>query len=77
MTGMASCKISMWLVDMTVRDALRLLKPSRTVMICDIDQMPLEEGIAGGLLDESCYLDSPAVYAEDDTPYLIVAGMAV
>lgn len=62
---------------MKVRDALRLLSPTRTVVICDIDQMPLEEGVAGGLLDESQYLDSPAVYAEDDTPYLIVAGMAV
>lgn len=62
---------------MTVRDALRLLPSSRTVMICDIDQMPLEEGVAGGLLDESQYLDHPAVYAEEDTPYLIIAGMAV
>jgi len=62
---------------MKVRDALRLIHSSRTVMICDIDQMPLEEGTAGGLLDESQYLDSPAAYAEVDMPYLIVAGIAV
>ena len=62
---------------MKVREALKLLPPNRTVVICDIDQMPLEEGVAGGLLDESMYLDSPAVYAEDDTPYLICAGMVI
>lgn len=67
----------MWWADMKVRDALRFLNQSREVVICDIDQELLEEGPAGGLLDESQYLDSPAVYLEDDFPYLIVAGEAV
>lgn len=62
---------------MTVRDALRMLHPSRSVVITDLEDLPLEEGPAGGLLDESEYLDSPAVYTENDFPYLIVAGLAV
>jgi len=61
----------------TVRDALRMLHPSRSVVITDLEDLPLEEGLAGGLLDESDYLDSPAVYTENDFPYLIVAGLAV
>lgn len=62
---------------MTVRDALRMIHPSRSVVITDLEDLPLEEGLAGGLLDESEYLDSPAVYTENDFPYLIVAGLAV
>lgn len=62
---------------MTVRDALRMIHPSRSVVITDLEDLPLEEGPAGGLLDESEYLDSPAVYMENDFPYLIVAGLAV
>lgn len=62
---------------MTVRDALKLLDPTRSVIISDLEDFPLEEGIAGGLLDESSYLDSPAVYTENDFPYLIVAGLTV
>lgn len=62
---------------MKVRDALRNLHPTRSVVISDLEDIPLEEGPAGGLLDESEYLDYPAVYCEDDFPYLIVAGQAV
>lgn len=62
---------------MTVRDALRMLHPSRSVVISDLEDLPLEEGPAGGLLDESKYLDSPAVYTENDFPFVIVAGYAV
>lgn len=62
---------------MKVRDALRMIHPSRNVIITDLEDMPLEEGVAGGLLDESQYLDSPAVYTENDFPYIIVAGIAV
>lgn len=62
---------------MTVRDQLRLLNTSLSVLITDIEQQPLEEGPAGGLLDESEYLDHPCIYCENDIPYLIVAGIAV
>lgn len=62
---------------MTVRDMLRMLHPTRNVLIADLEEMPLEEGSAGGLLDESIYLDSPAVYTENDFPYLIMVGVAV
>lgn len=62
---------------MKVRDILNGLHPTRSVIICDLEDMPLEEGIAGGLLDESAYLDSPAVYCENDFPYLIVAGVSL
>ena len=62
---------------MTVRDVLRMIPPSRNVVITDLEDLPVEEGIAGGLLDESLYLDSPAVYTENDFPYLIVAGIAL
>lgn len=62
---------------MTVRDVLRLIHPSRTVVITDLEDFPVEEGLAGGLLDESLYLDSPAVHTENDFPYVIVAGVAV
>ena len=61
----------------TVRDALRNVHPSRCVVITDLEEFPLEEGLAGGLLDESVYLDSPAVYTENDFPYVIMAGVAV
>ena len=54
-----------------------MLHPTRSVVISDLEDMPLEEGIAGGLLDESMYLDSPAVYCENDFPYLIVVGVTV
>lgn len=62
---------------MTVRDVLRMLHPTRSVIITDLEEMPVEEGPAGGLLDESVYLDSPAVYTENDFPYLIMVGVAV
>lgn len=62
---------------MTVRDALRMIHPSRNVVITDLEELPVEEGIAGGLLDESKYLDSPAVYTENDFPYVIMAGVAL
>lgn len=62
---------------MTVRDVLRGIHPSRNVVITDLEDLPLEEGLAGGLLDESEYLDSPAVYTENDFPYVIMAGVAV
>lgn len=62
---------------MTVRDALRMLHPSRNVVITDLEELPVEEGLAGGLLDESQYLDSPAVYTENDFPYVIMAGVAL
>lgn len=62
---------------MKVRDVLKMLHPTCSVVIADMEDMPLEEGIAGGLLDESAYLDSPAVYCENDFPYLIVAGVTV
>lgn len=62
---------------MTVRDELRKIHPSRSVVITDLEGLPVEEGIAGGLLDESQYLDSPAVYTENDFPYVITAGVAV
>ncbi len=62
---------------MTVRDALRMIHPSRTVVITDLEDFPVEEGLAGGLLDESLYLDSPAVHTENEFPYVIVAGVAV
>ena len=62
---------------MTVRDALRMLHPSRTVVITDLEELPVEEGLAGGLLDESLYLDSPAVYTENDFPFVIMAGVAL
>lgn len=61
----------------TVRDALRMLHPSRSVVITDLEDLPVEEGTAGGLLDESAYLDSPAVHTENDFPYVIMAGVAV
>ena len=61
----------------TVRDALRMLHPSCSVVITDLECLPLEEGPAAGLLDESEYLDSPAVYTENDFPYVIMAGVAV
>lgn len=62
---------------MTVRDALRMIHPSRNVVITDLEELPVEEGLAGGLLDESQFLDSPAVYTENDFPYVIMAGIAV
>lgn len=62
---------------MTVRDVLRFLPPTRSVMIADLEELPLEEGPAGGLLDESGYLDYPAVYTENDFPYLIMVGMTL
>lgn len=62
---------------MLVRDILKTLHPTRSVVISDLEDYPLEEGPAGGLLDESMYLDSPAVYTENDFPYLIVAGVTV
>ena len=62
---------------MTVKDVLRKLPPSRSVIITDLEEMPIEEGLAGALLDESLYLDSPAVYTENDFPYIIMAGVAV
>ena len=62
---------------MTVRDVLRRVHPSRNVVIVSLDDLLVEEGIAGGLLDESLYLDSPAVHTENDFPYVIVAGIAV
>ncbi len=65
------------MIDMKVRDLLRQLHPSRSVVITDMEEFPVEEGPAGGLLDESGYLDSPAVYHEDGFPYLIMAGQAV
>lgn len=62
---------------MKVRDVLRMLPPTRSVVITDLDEMPVEEGPAGGLLDESLCLDQPAVYHEDGVPYLIMAGFAL
>lgn len=62
---------------MTVKEQLKLLNPTFSVVITDMDQMPLEEGVAGGLLDESVYLDSPVVYSENDVPYLIIIGEAL
>ena len=62
---------------MKVRDALRLVHPSRNVVITDLEDLPLEEGIAGALLDESMYLDSPAVHTENDFPYVIMAGITI
>ena len=62
---------------MLVRDVLKMLHPTRSVVISDLEDLPLEEGPAGGLLDESRYLDSPAVYTENDFPYVIVAGVTV
>ena len=62
---------------MTVRDVLLSIPPSRNVVITDLEDLPVEEGIAGGLLDESLYLDSPAVYTENAFPYVIVAGVTV
>jgi len=61
----------------TVRDVLHSLHPSCSVVITDLEYLPVEEGPAGGLLDESKYLDSPAVYTEKDFPYLIMAGVVV
>lgn len=60
---------------MTVRDVLSGLHPTRSVVIVDLEDLPIEEGIAGGLLDESDNLNLPAVYCENDFPYLIVAGV--
>ena len=57
-----------------VRDVLKGLNPTRRVNIVDIDFDPLEEGPAAGLLAESMYLDSAAIYIENDFPYLIVVG---
>lgn len=57
-----------------VRDVLKDLNPTRRVNIVDIDFDPLEEGSAAGLLCESMYLDSAAIYIENDFPYLIVVG---
>ena len=62
---------------MNVFDVLRTLPPSRSVIITDLEEKPIEEGLAGALLDESSYLDSPAVYTENDFPYIIMAGVAV
>lgn len=62
---------------MTVRDVLHSLHPSCSVVITDLECDLVEEGLAGGLLDESEYLDSPAVYTEKDFPYLIMAGITV
>ena len=62
---------------MKVSDVLRNLPPSRSVVIADLEGQPLEEGIASGLLDESLYLESPAVYTENDLPFIIMAGIAV
>lgn len=62
---------------MTVKQQLELLNPTRIVVITDMDQVPIEEGIAGALLDESAYLSSPAVYTEDDFPFLIIVGEAL
>lgn len=62
---------------MTVKQQLQLLNPTRTVLITDMDECPIEEGIAGALLDESAYLSSPAIYTEDDFPFLIIIGEAL
>ena len=62
---------------MTVKDVLRKLLPSRSVVITDLEESPIDEGIAGALLDESFYLDLPAVYTENDLPFIIMAGVAV
>lgn len=62
---------------MRVSDVLRSLPPSRSVVITDLEEMPVEEGVAGALLDESNYLDDPAVYTENDFPFIIMAGIAV
>lgn len=61
----------------TVRDVLKGLNRTFRVNICDFDEALLEEGSVAGLLDESAYLDFPAVYTENDFPYLIIIGEAV
>lgn len=50
---------------MTVREVLSNLPSTRSVVLTDLEVRPIEEGIAGGLLDESFYLDSPVVYTEN------------
>lgn len=61
----------------TVRDVLKDLNRTNRVNICDFDEQLLEEGSVAGLLDESLYLDFPAVYTENDFPFLIIVGEAV
>lgn len=62
---------------MKVQDVLKQLQRTRQVLIVDFDESPLEDGPAGGLLEESQYLDDPVIYHEDDFPYLIIVGEAV
>lgn len=61
----------------TVRDVLKGLNRTFRVNICDFDEVLLEEGSVAGLLDESKFLDHPAIYTENDFPYLIIVGEAM